>query len=358
VSRPLEQREVVQAGERRLATVESLRAIAAAGVLAGHAWGIAHGFGPSATDSFAGRVLYGGGFGVFLFFAITGYLIYWPFARRAFGDGRPIALRRYARNRALRILPLYVVSVVVVLVAFEDGETRGEWLRFLLMGETFSRATVTTVNPLLWSVVVEVHFYLLLPLLAAAVAALAGRSKARAASMLALLGAVSLAAWLWKVLPDGGDPLWRHNLPATFFYFVPGMLLALLRLHVGDRAPGGSDAWLAGAAVLSVLILQDYDWAPAIVVATFLAVGACVLPLREGPLLRALRWRPLALLGIASYSLYIWHLVVLEQLVAIDGFPDGTAATLAVTIPVCLAVAFASYRLIEVPFLRLRRRWT
>src|SRR3982751_1085395 len=109
--------EVVQAGERRSAAVESLRAVAAVGVMVGHAWGLAHGYGPSSTDGVVGRVVYGGGFGVFFFFALTGYLMTWPFVRRAFGDGRRVDLRRYALNRVLRILPLYVVSVVVVLLA-------------------------------------------------------------------------------------------------------------------------------------------------------------------------------------------------------------------------------------------------
>jgi peptidoglycan/LPS O-acetylase OafA/YrhL len=239
--------------------------------------------------------------------------------------------------------------VAVVLIAFAGGGSAGQWVRFLLLGETLSRSSIGTVNGILWSVVVEVHFYVLLPLLALGVAALAAGSKARAAGALGALGALSFAAWLWKVTPGGGDPLWRYNLPATFFYFLPGMLLALLRLHWRERAPGSSDGWFAAAAVLTLFVLQDYDWAPAIVVATFLAVGACVLPLRPGRALALLHWKPLALLGVASYSLYVWHMVVQERL---------TAVAVGWTIPVCIAVAFVSYHLIEAPFLRLRRRWT
>src|SRR4051794_38574146 len=124
-------REVVQAGEQRSAAVESLRAVAALGVMVAHAWGFAHGFGPSAADDPVGRIVFGGGFGVFLFFALTGYLLFWPFVRRSFGDGSPVDLGRYALNRALRILPLYFVSVAVVLLFFESGGTAGQWLRFL-----------------------------------------------------------------------------------------------------------------------------------------------------------------------------------------------------------------------------------
>src|SRR5829696_7288440 len=58
--------------------------------------------------------------------------------------------------------------------------------------------------------------------------------------------------------------------------------------------------------------------------AAFLIIGACVLPVRTGPVANALQWHPLALVGVASYS---------------------------------LAVALASYAVIESPFLRLRRQW-
>jgi peptidoglycan/LPS O-acetylase OafA/YrhL len=54
---------------------------------------------------------------------------------------------------------------------------------------------------------------------------------------------------------------------------------------------------------------------------------------------RALEWRPLALVGVASYSLYLWHVPILDAL----GGPH--AKQLLLGTPACLAVAFASYRL-------------
>src|SRR3954454_1054035 len=103
--------QVDQAGERRSARIESLRALAALGVLVGHAYGWAHGFGADIYSSYLGRVLLSGGFGVFLFFALSGYLLFLPFARQSYGSGGPISLRRYAINRALRVLPLYYVVI-------------------------------------------------------------------------------------------------------------------------------------------------------------------------------------------------------------------------------------------------------
>src|SRR5436189_6111084 len=88
--------QVDQAGERRSARIESLRALAALGVLVGHAYGWSHGFAGAIYGTYHGRVLLSGGFGVFLFFALSGYLLYLPFVRGAFSDRGGIDVRRYA----------------------------------------------------------------------------------------------------------------------------------------------------------------------------------------------------------------------------------------------------------------------
>ena len=359
--------EVVQAGEHRLARVESLRGLAALAVAVGHAWGLGHGYKlDQTTGSYFGRIVFGGGFGVFLFFALSGYLLFWPFARRWFGGADPIDLRRYALNRAVRILPLYYVAVILLLLIQEHGGSGEQWWRFMLFAENFSVRTVGTVDGVLWSLVVEVQFYVLLPLLALVTARIARGSRGWAAAFLSLLGAISLAAWIAKVqAPTHPSPLWRYNLPATFFYFVPGMLLALVRLRLEERPPrwlkgtlGASGSWLAASAVLWLVVFYQYDLAPLIVVASFLAIGACVLPLRESAARRMLDWRPLAAVGVASYSLYIWHTRVQEHIVRLDGFPHGTLAIMLITLPLSIAVALLSYRVVEAPFLRLRRRWS
>lgn len=359
--------EIVQAGEHRLARLESLRALAALGVAVGHAWGLGHGYVIAETQrTFAGRIIFGGGFGVYLFFALSGYLLFWPFARRSFGGGAPIDLRRYALNRAVRILPLYFVAVIALLLLQEGGGTGEQWWRFMLLAENFSRETVVTVDGVLWSLVVEVHFYILLPLLAAATAFVSRGSLPRAAAFLLGIGAISLALRLHYVQgPVDGDAVWRYNLPSTFFFFVPGMLLALLRLRVEARRPrwldgplGASGAWLAASVVVWVVVFYDYGLTPLTTIASFFAIAACVLPLRESLGRRFLDWRPLAAIGVVSYSLYVWHSRVQVHVAGIDGFPDGTVPIMLITLPLSVAAAFLSYRVIEAPFLRLRRRWS
>lgn len=112
---------VHQAGEVRSARVESLRAVAAVAVLVAHVFGVAHAYGATVYRGYWHRLLLGGGFGVYLFFTLSGYLLYLPFARRDFGAGTEVRLGRYLRNRALRIFPLYYLVLVVSCSASSGG---------------------------------------------------------------------------------------------------------------------------------------------------------------------------------------------------------------------------------------------
>jgi len=356
---------ITQAGELRSARLESLRAIAALGVLTGHIFGQSRHYAAAATlDTFWHRTLFGGGFGVFLFFALTGYLLFWPFARHYFGPGASIDVRRYAVNRVLRIVPLYVAAVVILMIVHEGGGSASQWWRFLTFSENFSSRTIGTVDGPMWSLVVEVHFYLLLPLLAWGLARVTRGSKAGATLVLLGLAAVSYVVRR-HAIGVVHRPLLEFSLPGAFMYFVPGMLLALVRLHWAQRRPrwlagplASADAWLVGAVLLTVLQFRDYSSLTLIALASFCAVGACVLPLREGRLLRALDWRALAALGVASYSLYIWHDPIVMRLAGVHGIPRSYPAQLMIATVVCVGVALVSYNLIEAPFLRLRRQWS
>lgn len=353
--------DVRQAGELRSAPVESLRALAALAVLEGHVFGTSRGYGPSAYDTWWHRSLLGGGFGVFLFFTLSGYLLYLPFARAGFGAGRPVQLGRYARNRLLRVLPLYyVVAVSYLIVMHAPGF---DWAAFLLFGENFFHRTVGQIDGPMWSLVVEVLFYVLLPFLAAALARLSGRSLWRAAAGLAVLGGVA-AGYRWAAYLHSAHPsaLVQYNLPATFYFFVPGMLLALLKVGAEKghlpRLPGiaGSRwAWVVASAACWAVVFDHYDWDLLLGAGSFLLLGACVLPLRGAGVVRVLGWKPLAALGVASYSLYLWHLPIVNRMAR--AHLGGYVGHLVVDGVVCIALAGASYALVERPFLRLRTRW-
>ncbi|MHB8669709.1 MAG: acyltransferase family protein [Acidimicrobiales bacterium] len=358
-------RHISQAGERRSARIESLRALAALAVLEGHVFGTARHYGRGAYDSFLHRALLGGGFGVFVFFALSGYLLYWPFVRRDFGsgDGR-VDLRRYGLNRAIRILPLYYVGVAILLIVRDHGGSFALWWRHGLLVQALSLRTINSVDGPLWSIAVEIQFYALLPLLAWALRRLSRGSIPRAAVAVGMVGAASMAWRVWTVQMPVHPGVWQYQLPTTFCFFVPGLLLAHLRRawEHGRPAwmhgiPARQDAWIVASAALFGVVWWRYDLEGLAAVASFLVVGAVVAPLDRGRLVAVLDWRPLAMLGVASYSLYLWHLPLVEELAGASWAPRGLPAQLGLALVVSVCVAAVSYRVVEAPFLALRRRW-
>jgi peptidoglycan/LPS O-acetylase OafA/YrhL len=366
---------VVQAGERRSSTIESLRALAAISVM------LAHTLGTARTKDVAGllqsrseRVVYAGGYGVFLFFALSGFLLFWPFVDSQWGRGRTLDLRAYALNRVLRILPLYWIVMATVLIVQEHGSTVRHWLIFASFSENFFGDTVAQINPVVWSVVIEAQFYVFLPLIAWLLIRLARGKLSTAAAILLLTGLLSFAIryafYLGSSRPD--VRLGQYSLPATFGFFVSGMSLALLRVRWRSDPPrwltgalGASDSWVACSAVLWLVVLVAYggaaswNWTQLLCApASALLVGACVLPLRPGRVVRLLSSKALAAVGIASYSIYLWHVPIESWMYRRHyAFVHHFGEMALIAIPICLAVGFLSYRLIEAPFLSLRKRW-
>src|SRR4051812_11084043 len=180
---------VVQAGERRSSSVESLRALAALVVLVFHAEFVTHFINHRpAMHTTLDDLVATGAQGVYLFFTLTAYLLFRPFARRAWAGGERVDLRRYAWNRVVRILPLYYVAIVVLLVLQEHGGTATQWWRFPLLLQNFWHDSNQTVDGPLWSVVVELQFYVLLPLLAWLIARGTRRQGGIAIGVLLILG--------------------------------------------------------------------------------------------------------------------------------------------------------------------------
>ena len=264
--------------------------------------------------------------GVMLFFCLSGYLLYRPFVR-----GR-VVLRDYIRNRAARILPAYLVALIGVTALSGDHAFLVKPLTFLLFAQNYDPSTWQGFLGVSWTLVLEVQFYVTLPLIALMV----GRSALR----LAFLGGASfvlvlaLAMQRWDVDPR----LVTSTYPAMLWAFVPGMLLAL---RPDDRRFASS--WFLVAGIALLLLGTFSPWASVDVpsaLGSFFVVGWTVT--RQPDLGRL---APLAAVGAAiTYSMYLWHVDVIRA------FGGGPASVIA-----GLAIAGAIYVLIERPILRLGR---
>jgi peptidoglycan/LPS O-acetylase OafA/YrhL len=399
------------AGNPRFPLFDGLRGIAVLSVLALHAAELSGrvGFGVG------GRLADGiGGEGVIVFFVISGFLLYRPFAAAA-ADGRPgPAPMRYARRRALRIVPGYW-AVLTILAVFPGivGVFTGDWWRYYGYLQIYSSRTTGGGIAVAWTLCVEVTFYLALPVWALAMRRVRRGPGLGAFLCTELAGMAGLALLGLGIQIGAADhrvsAMLGSSLVGESLWFAVGMALAVCSVTaqrdesrcgwlraVAERS---GLCWAFGAAALAGLMAMD----PAGGLFGLIAQAAQPQPLtrtvlklslqavlvaglvapavfgrrssgRPGGALgrrdlprRLLGSRPLVGLGVISYSFYLWHLTI-TQFIAVGSNPGsysvtglnlmGHVHTFRMTIlfvasfTVTVAISTASYRFIELPFLR------
>src|SRR5690242_8933581 len=116
--------------DRVLPALDTLRAIAAVGVLASH---VGFWTGVGLTTTWGGLFARGEPW-VAVFFVLSGFLLSRPYAESVARGARRPATGRFYWRRALRILPAYWLLVVVCLTALpEVAATRSDWIRYLTL---------------------------------------------------------------------------------------------------------------------------------------------------------------------------------------------------------------------------------
>ncbi|QZA08968.1 acyltransferase [Mycolicibacter heraklionensis] len=357
----------------RVASLTGVRAVAALLVVGTHA---AYTTGKY-THGYAGLLGSRMEIGVPIFFVLSGFLLFQPWVR-ANALGRPDpSVRRYAWHRVRRIMPAYVVTVLLAYVIYHyrtAGPNPGHNWVGLLRNLTLTQ--IYTDNYMfgylhqgltqMWSLAVEVAFYVVLPLLAyVALVWLCRRQWRPALLLVGLTAAAAITpAWLTLVhttdfLPDGAR-LW---LPGYLAWFVAGMMLTVLQA-MGVRCYGFVAIPLALICYLiaSTPIAGEPTTSPAklseaLVKAGFYAVIAALMvaPLalgNRGWYARFLASRPMVWLGEISYEIFLVHLVLMELvMVEVLRTPVYTGSMLAlfvVTMVVTVPVSWLLHRLTRV----------
>jgi peptidoglycan/LPS O-acetylase OafA/YrhL len=328
------------------ADIDGLRAVAVLAVLGFHA------FAPWVPGGFVG---------VDVFFVVSGFLITGiVFNELEAGSFR---LSSFYARRARRILPALVVVIAVVygagwavLLRSELEELERHVLgaalfasNFLLWSETGYFDTAAEVKPLLhlWSLGIEEQFYLVWPLLLAAL-----RRWRLLWATLALM-AMSLA---WNAVTVLTEPAAAFYLPhQRVWELLVGALLALVVRRHGASTPVRSPALLSALGLLliatSVVGIDAHQRFPGL--AAVPAVLGTALVILAGsqawPNRRMLSAPGLVWIGLISYPLYLWHWPLLSFARILEGREPDITNRIAL-IASAFVLASLTYRFVEMPF--------
>lgn len=333
--------------------IDGLRAIAVLAVVLYH-----YGIGP----------IHGGFVGVDIFFVISGYLIT-GIIHKEIGRGDFTFVGFYER-RIRRIFPaLFAVLLATLavggwlLLPSDLAKLGNSTLATLLFGSNvlFWRQsgyfdTSSEYNPLLhtWSLAVEEQFYIGLPILLILLHRFA-KGWLKLALVACAFASFALCIWVQPLRPSAAFFL----SPFRAWELLLGGLLAV------GAIPPIYDKRLRSAISMGALALLFWSlwwiqagpgfpgWRAALPVlgtAALLHAGAH----GDSWVKRLLSWRPLAFVGLISYSLYLWHWPLMVFVRYRNGMEPLAPAMGGLLLVVAILLAAASYRWIETPFRRNR----
>jgi len=368
---------------------EGLRAVAALLVVIVHT-SFASGF---TLRSSLGDYTARGDSGVSVFFLISGFLLYRPFVAAHF-DGRPGPdVTAFLVRRVLRILPLYWVVLTVLYTVNGWSRVGGAEgvARTYLFAQVYSIPWVLKGISQAWSLDIELVFYLLLPVFAALLARGRARTRSPAAQLRVELGALValyLAGFAFHayvlIRPHHATATWHGWFPTWADMFALGMGLAVWSAWCSRRGhdprwsllPGADVAcWVGAAVVYAVMASQTTKLADPLFVGTASAeltmhalsgLFALLLLLpavfgreRGGPVRWLLTWRPVAAIGLVSYGVYLWHQLVVQQMLkhGFHQFDEPYLPFLAVALAITLALSTVTYLLVERVGVGVGHRW-
>jgi peptidoglycan/LPS O-acetylase OafA/YrhL len=313
----------------RLGVLDGLRGVAVLLVLWYHIWQISWLPAPLSSLQFIPET---GFIGVDLFFFLSGFVIVYPFLKAQQSDRPPPSWGHFYYRRAIKILPSYLLSIVVLIaVGYAHFASWSEALRdimtHLLFIHTWWSDTYGAINGVLWTLAVEVEFYVVFPLLW-------WFFRRNPWITAAILVAVSLAfrEYAQACCTHTSAPLMINNLPGYVDVFAFGMLSAYLYLRLQSAAElrharhtatvlalgGIALAWFELQQLWQMRVLADWPTAWEVHHRSVIAAAFCLIAV--GSLLGLAVWRRvlssrlLLFFGAISYNLYLYHQAVARLL--------------------------------------------
>ena len=357
-----------------------------------------------------------GGSGVTLFFVLSGFLLFLPYAKALLFQSSWPSLKQFYLRRALRILPAYYIALFIIILLFQrqylDPHLWNQLFLFLVLFMDSTPQTFRALNGPFWTLAIEWQFYMLLPLIATGFLFCIKRfANTPSRRLLAVMGCCLLMI-IWGLfirrvglhyqrVPTSSPVL---NAALFFLYgtggkylenFAVGMVLSACYVF-GKNSEHGQTflTWMKRISIpvgIAGLLLFTFTavwhfymlemktpgfsyFAHTYLVNTFYWLYEMVIALAYGSIMFALlfgyqavkrpfEWRLLGWIGLLSYGLYMWHLPwikffesnILHPLLPLSTFSIYVSYWVWVALVVVL-IALLSYRFIEKPAIQLGHR--
>lgn len=335
-------------------SLDGLRAVSILLVLVGHT---------GVSDSIPG------GFGVTVFFFLSGFLITTLLQQEYLRDGS-ISMPRFYARRVIRLMPPLLLTILASILLVLTGLAQGQLDAMTLFSQIFFIFNYYSVygEPLgidglgvLWSLSVEEHFYFVWP----TIFVLLMSRRLRLAHIFGML--LAFLAWRYVRVYGFEDSEWTIYIltDTRFDSLLFGCLLAILQ----TRYPEGMrlrTEWMYTILGLSVmLLLLTFIIRDAVFRSTlrYSLQGLALMPIfhfavtvPKALVFQPLNWAPMRRLGVWSYSVYLVHFVIIHVMQA-HGFDPQNRLLFALFVLLlsCLWAALV-YELAEKPLHKLRRR--
>jgi peptidoglycan/LPS O-acetylase OafA/YrhL len=393
-----------------IASLDGVRAIAFLTVLLLHVTTMALRLGlwKQSDNRFLAAFFASGASGVTLFFVLSGFLLFLPYAQALLLQKPWPSAKIFYMRRVLRIFPAYYVSLFLLVLFSKPFLLQPHNWKALLPFLTFTMgySNSALINGPYWTLAVEFQYYLLLPLIALGIAGLTRLVRPEKRLWVVVGSLIAMIIWgigtrwwgaTFTVVPHAllnkvliivyGDhskfledfavgmllavcSIALTNAPQKERYLrtmqrlVPGFLLLGVLLYAFSAMRDYSMTWVY-AWPFAPRLFQIWPWTNECTFA--LSYGCAVLAVLfsqpRGLLRRFCEWTPLRWIGLISYSLYIWHEPLLRVIQAKLGpalthlnhvLAIGLCAGFVLSVSVCFC--FFAYLLVEKPGMQLSER--